>query len=168
MDPAYIIGFELSEEARACRGRHDASTRGAKIEACYLRALLAIESPVERRLHFRLRHCQAFRNSSFRADGFRWRQRVEATVARNFGVPLLRRHDLRIPRWDLHSGIVHAAYSAQVAAFDCLHSLRGDGAFDAEVSSLQEALEARFGVQRRGGGRGGAVGRGRTRVGGLS
>ena len=142
MDPAYVIGFEQSDEARQCRRSHaDLAVR----EECYLRALLEIPSPTDRRLHFRLRHCQPIDSGVQAAAALHWRQRVEAQVGQTHQVPVLRRHRMRIPRWDLHRGL-SSNYSSPLATFDCLHSVRSDGAFDVEMFALQEALEARFGT----------------------
>ena len=136
LDPAYIIGFMQSEEAGECRGRHRSNF--ALLEQCYAQALLAVASPTERRSRFRLRSCQPLDDLDV---GFGWKQRVEDRVALTHGVMLLRRHQLRIPRWDLHPGMRGSA-----GVFDCLHSARIDGAFDAETLALQEALEERFGT----------------------
>ena len=140
MDPAYIIGFAQSDAARACR-----LATGSSLDDCYLQALLKVGGPTERRSHFRLRSCQPIETGRSEAVELGWRQRVEARVAGAFRLPMVLRHQMRLMRWDLHPGLTRAEYTNPIAKFDCLHSLRGDGAFDAELFSLSRVLEARFG-----------------------
>ena len=160
-DPAFIIGFARSDEAAACRAR--AATHAAaseeeqqlQEERCYADALVAHPlAEGQRRSHFRLQDCRPPEGmgrspaygggSAAAAPGFRWRQRVEAQGAHDAGVPLFRRAAARRSRWDLHPGIKWAQYSLTTAIFDCLHSVRAPGAFDAEVHELERALHRRF------------------------
>ena len=63
-------------------------------------------------------------------------------------VPLLARHLLRRERWDAHPGVLYGGRKKpdNMIRLDCHHSSFAPGAFDVEVLSFTQALQARFGV----------------------
>ena len=149
IDPAYVVGFARSAEARACQGLTD-------VDACYADALATFsDEGGARRAHYRMRDCRphlpsansqsllaAQQSVGERPAGFGWRQRIEAETAAALGVPFFRRADARRSRWDLHPGLKWARYTDPRGIFDCLHSVRAPGSFDVELLELQQALEA--------------------------
>ena len=66
-----------------------------------------------------------------------WRQHLEGKITSEAGLPLLRRFDGRLSRFDLHPG-------AQVPPphyLDCAHSSFEPGSFDVEAAGVAELLK---------------------------